>query len=68
MVVSLEMILPGLAGYWVDRQLGTVFLFLLVGLAVGCTGAMWHLIRMTRAEADADKNQQDPADSRGRRD
>jgi hypothetical protein len=48
MVVSLEMVLPGVAGYWVDQQLGTVCLFLLIGLALGCTGAVLHLIRFTK--------------------
>ena len=51
MIVSLEMVLPGLAGYWVDRQLGTVCLFLLAGLALGCSGAVVHLVRLTRAES-----------------
>ena len=37
MVVSLEMVLPGLAGYWLDQRLGTVVLFMLMGFAVG-----WH--------------------------
>lgn len=49
MVVSLEMVLPGLAGYWVDQKLGTAVLFLLIGLAVGGVSAMVHLIAMTRA-------------------
>ena len=40
MVVSLEMVLPGLAGHWLDEQLGTVVLFLLVGLGLGCTAAI----------------------------
>ena len=50
MVVSLEMVLPGLAGYWIDEQLGTVLVFMLVGMAIGCTGGMWHLMRMIAAE------------------
>jgi F0F1-type ATP synthase assembly protein I len=50
MVVSLEMVLPGLLGYWLDRQLGTVLVFMIIGLALGCTGGLWHLIRLTRAE------------------
>ena len=40
MVVALEMVLPGLAGHWLDKQLGTVVLFLLVGLGLGCTAAV----------------------------
>lgn len=33
--ISLEMVLPGLAGYWLDTKLGTRVLFLLVGFAMG---------------------------------
>jgi Putative F0F1-ATPase subunit Ca2+/Mg2+ transporter len=29
------MVLPGLAGYWLDTKLGTRVLFLLVGFAAG---------------------------------
>jgi F0F1-type ATP synthase assembly protein I len=47
MVVSLEMVLPAFAGYWIDSQLSTLPLFLLIGLAVGCTGGAWHLMRLT---------------------
>jgi len=50
MVVALEMVLPGIAGLWVDRRLGTGFVFLLVGLAVGCIGGFYHLLRMTKSD------------------
>jgi hypothetical protein len=50
MVVALEMVLPGLAGHWLDVQLGTVVLFLLIGLGLGCTAAIYHLIQMTRSD------------------
>jgi hypothetical protein len=50
MIVSLEMVLPGLAGYWVDQQLGTVVLFMMIGFALGGTGAIVHLIRMARSD------------------
>lgn len=52
MVVALEMVLPGLAGHWLDQQLGTVVLLMLVGFALGGTAAVVHLIRMVRAEQD----------------
>jgi F0F1-type ATP synthase assembly protein I len=45
-VISLEMVLPGAAGYWIDTRLGTVCLFLVIGLALGCTGGVWHLVRL----------------------
>jgi F0F1-type ATP synthase assembly protein I len=54
MVVSLEMVLPGLAGLWLDKQLGTKVLFMLVGFGLGSTAAVVHLIRMVRDEADKD--------------
>jgi hypothetical protein len=50
MVVSLEMVLPGLVGNWVDGRLGTKILFTLLGFAAGSTAAVMHLIRMTRAD------------------
>jgi hypothetical protein len=67
MVVSLEMVLPGTVGHWFDQQLRTVMLFTLVGLVVGCTGGMWHLIRMTRADAQRNRDQRKPpnGDNRG---
>jgi len=45
--VVLEMVLPGLAGEWLDRRWGTKFLTL-AGFALGLTVAIWHLIAMTR--------------------
>jgi hypothetical protein len=50
MIVSLEMVLPGLAGYWVDQQLGTKVVFMLLGFAFGSTAAVVHLVRMTRSD------------------
>ena len=48
MTVSLEMVLPGLAGYWVDEKLGTRVLFMLIGFALGGIAAAMHLIHLTR--------------------
>jgi len=48
MMVSLEMVLPGLAGYWLDGKLGTKVLFMLIGFALGGFAAIKHLIAMTR--------------------
>jgi len=47
--VALEMVLPGLAGLWLDNQLETRFLTLL-GFAFGVPLGMWHLIAMTKSE------------------
>jgi hypothetical protein len=56
MVVALEMVLPGLAGYWLDKQLGTVVLFTLVGFGLGTTAAVIHLIQMTRTDERRKRN------------
>ncbi len=42
------MVLPGLAGLWLDRRLGTNFLGL-VGFALGMVLGFWHLLLMTRS-------------------
>ena len=47
--VVAEMVLPGLAGQWLDRRWGTDFLTL-VGFALGLTVGIWHLIAMTRSK------------------
>lgn len=60
MVVAMEMVLPGLAGQWLDRQLGTGFL-VLAGFVLGITVAMWHLIAMTRPRpTDSDQERKSP--------
>jgi hypothetical protein len=51
-VVALEMVLPGLAGQWLDERYGLSFLALL-GFALGLTVGIWHLLVMTKPR---DKN------------
>jgi F0F1-type ATP synthase assembly protein I len=58
MVVSLVMVLPGVAGYWVDTKLGTVCLFLVIGLIVGSFTGVWQLLQMTRQKSDSGNNEQ----------
>lgn len=48
MTISAEMVLPGLAGYWVDQQLGTRVLFLLLGFAAGFVLAGLALARIAK--------------------
>jgi hypothetical protein len=52
MVVALTMVLPGLAGHWLDEKLGTVVLFLLIGLGLGCAAATVQLMQIIRTEND----------------
>lgn len=46
--ISLEMVLPGLLGYWVDRKLGSLWVFFVLGGLLGLAGGMWHLIRLAQ--------------------
>ena len=49
--VAMEMVLPGLAGMWLDKRFGTGFLALL-GFALGVPLGIWHLIAMTKSKRD----------------
>ena len=55
MVVAMTMVLPGLAGHWLDKQLGTVVLFLLIGLGLGCTAAVFQLIQIAQSSSASTK-------------
>ena len=55
MTVALEMVVPGVLGIWIDRQLGTVALFTVIGFGLGLSLGMWHLLRMT-ARKDVSSN------------
>jgi ATP synthase protein I len=46
--IVLEMVLPGVLGYWVDQKLGTRVLFLIIGVILGFVGGLWQLIRLTK--------------------
>ena len=58
MSVSLEMVVPGLVGYFVlDRYLGTKFVFCLLGFAAGMAFGIWHLVKLTSSEElDSDES------------
>ena len=45
--VALEMVCPPVFGIWLDRRLGSVAAFTLIGAGLGLYLGMWHLLRMT---------------------
>lgn len=47
--VALEMVLPGIAGQWLDGRWGTAWLGP-AGFVFGLIAGMVHLLTMTRAE------------------
>jgi hypothetical protein len=50
--IALEMVLPAIAGQWLDRRLGSKYL-VLVGLVLGVTVGMWHLVRITKPKSNS---------------
>lgn len=46
--VALEMVLPGLAGSWLDRRFGTSYL-VVVGFVFGFVAGLWHLLQLTQS-------------------
>ncbi len=44
--ISLEMVLPALGGVWIDRKLGTVPLFLILGVVLGLAVGLMQLVRL----------------------
>ena len=69
--VSLEMVLPGVGGHYLDMWLGTRFLSLL-GFVMGMAVGILHLVQMTRRPPDPPlaaeellaKERQDPSGER----
>ena len=66
MVISFEMVAPGLLGLWLDQRLGTKVLFLTLGLVLGMTIGMMHLLRiakMTPSKTKKSSNMEKPKDA-----
>lgn len=47
-VISLQMVLPGLFGYWLDQRFGTKVVFLILGIFFGLASGLWSLIRLAQ--------------------
>lgn len=59
MTVSLEMVLPGMAGLWLDRRTGTLPLLTMIGFGAGMTAAIWHLLQLTKRDTRRRKTDED---------
>ncbi len=66
MTVSLEMVVPGLIGYWLDTKLGTKFVLMLAGFVFGLTAAIKHLLYLTRKNS-TQKNNRNLSNSQAKR-
>ena len=47
--VSFEMVVPCLAGRWLDGWVGSTPVLTILGAAFGLSAGMWHLIKMASA-------------------
>ncbi len=66
--VVAEMVVPGLAGQWLDRRWGTKFIGL-TGFVLGLTVGIWHLLAMTRSRnAGQSGKRPDSGGATGRKD
>ncbi|MFT5300022.1 MAG: F0F1-type ATP synthase assembly protein I [Mariniblastus sp.] len=52
-------VVPALIGYLVDQQIGTVFLFTLLGLVLGMFGAIKQLVALVAIEEQPKKGDED---------
>jgi hypothetical protein len=67
--VALEMVLPGIAGHWLDKRWGTEFLALL-GFGIGVPLAIWHLLLLSKRDQERrsrrlDKTEREKTDRGG---
>lgn len=46
--IGMQMTLPALFGYWLDKRLGTVMLFTLLGAVLGMTSGMMQLLKISK--------------------
>ena len=46
--ISLEMVLPGLLGYWADQQWNSEPVLLVLGVILGFSVGMWHLVKLAK--------------------
>ncbi len=44
--IAMEMVIPGVIGIWIDRKLGTVMVFVVLGIILGMTVGIIHLVRL----------------------
>ena len=55
--IGLEMVVPVIIGYWLDRWLGSRLVFLLAGVVLGFAVAMMSLLRLARTSQDDDSEE-----------
>lgn len=65
--MSLEMIVPGFVGVWLDARWGISPWLTIVGFAFGLVVAMWHLLQITKAPQTGEGERPSQGDKTGAR-
>ena len=50
MTIAVEMAIPAAGGYWLDRRIHTLPLFVLLGAVLGISVGMYHLWQIAREQ------------------
>lgn len=67
--IALEMVVPGVVGLWIDRLLGTVMVFLVLGVIFGMTAGLMHLVQFARRIGEKEtKEEKNAKEGKARRD
>lgn len=53
--ISIEMVLPGLLGYWLDRRWGWLPWLTVLGMFLGMALGTWQLVRLVQARQTSDR-------------
>jgi F0F1-type ATP synthase assembly protein I len=61
--ICLMMIVPGLIGYLIDQRVGSQFVFTLLGLIFGMSGAVMQLVRLVSVTDEPSDNSSDSNES-----
>ncbi|HMO12908.1 MAG TPA: AtpZ/AtpI family protein [Pirellulaceae bacterium] len=54
--IGIMMVAPVLPGYWLDKYLGTLPLFTILGLAFGMSASLWQLIKFVNRQESNHKD------------
>lgn len=57
--ISLEMVVPGMIGVWLDKQFGTVAVFTVLGFSLGLTLGIVHLLHLTKSPQRQENRERD---------
>ncbi len=60
--ISMEMVVPALLGLWLDRRLGTLPAFLILGAIFGMVAGMIHLLGFARHVGEQGKGKSSKPD------